>query len=133
MRHGGNFGLTEPRLRLGQELFARYGGRFVFVARFLPFFRNVAAVLAGTSSMPQQNFYLASGTAAVAWIMCYGLGAYTFGETFTSLASPAAIVLGVASLLTVLSVPMLIMRYEPRFRREQCCELPVQKAPPPPV
>jgi membrane protein DedA with SNARE-associated domain len=111
-RYGAHVGLTETRLRIGQRLFVRYGGRFVFVARFLPILRNVAATLAGTSSMSPRHFYLVSGAAAIAWITCYGLGAYSFGEEFTNLASPAAIILGLTSLLIVLAVPALVMRYE---------------------
>ncbi|PWT87213.1 MAG: hypothetical protein C5B56_11000 [Proteobacteria bacterium] len=113
--HGARVGLTEERLIVGQWLFERYGGRFVFIARFLPVLRNMAAVLAGTNSMAQQNFYVASGTAAVAWIWCYGLGAYSFGESFANLASPAAVVLGVAAALIVLGVPALILRFEKRL------------------
>src|SRR6267154_5054361 len=65
-RHGARIGLTEGRMRIGQWLFVRYGGRFVFVARFLPVLRNMAAVLAGTNSMAQPIFYFASATAAAA-------------------------------------------------------------------
>jgi membrane protein DedA with SNARE-associated domain len=111
-RYGTRFGLTEGRLRIGQWLFVRYGGRFVFIARFLPFLRNMAAVLAGTNSMAQHNFYFASATAAAAWIICYGLAAYSFGETFTDLASPAAVFLGLAGASIALGVPALILRYE---------------------
>jgi hypothetical protein len=112
--------LTEERIRVGQWLFVRYGGRFVFIALFLPFLRNIAAVLAGTNSMAQHSFYFASATAAAAWIMGYGLAAYSFGEAFANLASPAAVVLGLAATLIVLATPVLILRYErptptPRF------------------
>jgi membrane protein DedA with SNARE-associated domain len=114
-RHGPRLGLTEERMRIGQWLFVRYGGRFVFIARFLPFLRNMAAVLAGANSMPQHIFYVASASAAAAWIMCYGLAAYSFGEAFSSFASPAAVVLGFAAALIVLAVPGLILRYEKRL------------------
>ena len=56
-RHGARLGLTPGRIRIGQWLFARYGGRFVFIARFLPILRNMAAVLAGTNAMAQHSFY----------------------------------------------------------------------------
>lgn len=111
-RYGNHFGFTEGRIRIGQWLFAKYGGRFVFVARFLPFLRNMAAVLAGTNAMAQHNFYFASGTAAAAWIVCYGLAAYSFGEAFASFASPATVFLGLTAALIVLAVPTLILRYE---------------------
>jgi membrane protein DedA with SNARE-associated domain len=114
-RHGAHVGLTEGRVRIGQWLFVRYGGRFVFIARFLPVLRNMAAVLAGTNSMAQHSFYFASGTAAVAWILCYGLAAYSFGEAFENLASPAAVFLGLAAASIVLAVPALILQYEKRL------------------
>jgi membrane protein DedA with SNARE-associated domain len=112
MRYGARLGFTEERIRIGQWLFVRYGGRFVFIARFLPFLRNIAAVLAGTNSMGQHSFYFASATAAVAWIICYGLAAYSFGEAFANLASPVAVFLGLAATLIILAAPVLILRYE---------------------
>jgi len=115
MRYGARLGFTEERIRIGQWLFVRYGGRFVFVARFLPFLRNIAAVLAGTNSMGQHSFYFASATAAVAWIICYGFGAYSFGEAFANLASPVAILLGLAAALIISASPVLFLRYETRL------------------
>ena len=123
-RHGSRVGLTAGRIRIGQWLFARYGGRFVFIARFLPILRNMAAVLAGTNSMAQPNFYFASATAAAAWIMCYGLAAYSFGEAFGNLASPAAGILGLAAAGTVLTVPVFILRYEKRLQVKADSALP---------
>jgi membrane protein DedA with SNARE-associated domain len=111
-RYGNHLGLTEGRIRIGQWLFVRYGGRFVFVARFLPFLRNMAAVLAGTNAMAQPSFYFASATAAVAWIVGYGFGAYSLGQAFGDLASSAAVVLGLAAAAIVLAAPALILRYE---------------------
>ena len=102
-------------LELANGYFVRYGGTFVFIARFLPFLRNIAAVLAGTNSMEQHSFYSASATAAVAWIICYGLGAYSFGEVFANLASPVAILLGLAVALIVSASPVLFMLYETRL------------------
>jgi hypothetical protein len=83
-----------------------------FHCSLLPFLRNVAAVLAGTNSMGQHSFYFASATAAVAWIICYGLAAYSFGEAFANLASPVPVFLGLAATLIILAAPMLILRYE---------------------
>jgi membrane protein DedA with SNARE-associated domain len=111
-RYGARLGLSERRLQIGQRVFVRYGGRFVFIARFLPVLRNVAAVLAGANNMPQRNFYLASGAAAAAWVAFYGCAAYSLGEAFTRLASLGASVLAVVALLIILAVPVLILRFE---------------------
>jgi membrane protein DedA with SNARE-associated domain len=111
-RYGTRLGFTEGRIRIGQWLFVRYGGRFVFIARFLPFLRNMAAVLAGTNAMAQHNFYFASATAAAAWIVCYGFAAYCFGEAFANVASPATISLGLVAVVILVAVPAVILRYE---------------------
>jgi membrane protein DedA with SNARE-associated domain len=111
-KYGTRLGFTEGRIRIGQWLFVRYGGRFVFMARFLPFLRNMSAVLAGTNAMAQGNFYFASATAAAAWIVCYGLAAYWFGEAFATFASPVTMSLGLAAAMIVVAVPTLILRYE---------------------
>jgi membrane protein DedA with SNARE-associated domain len=96
----------------------------------LPFLRNIAAVLAGTNCMPQHNFYFASGTAAVAWVMSYGLAAYSFGETFTNMASPAAVFLSLAAVLIILAVPALMVRYEKRLLAKTARGLPSPLCPP---
>jgi membrane protein DedA with SNARE-associated domain len=114
VRYGARVGLTPARIRIGQWLFERHGGAFVFAARFLPFLRNMAAVLAGTNAMAPHVFHLASTTAAVIWVTGYALAAYWLGAVFTKFASPAAIVLAVLAILIMFAVPVLIMRYEKR-------------------
>jgi hypothetical protein len=86
----------------------RYGGRFVFIARFLPVLRNMAAVLAGTNCMPQHNFYFASATAAIVWNVGYALAAYSFGDALANLASSVSVFLSLAAILMILAVPALI-------------------------
>ncbi len=114
-KYGGRFGLTEGRLRIGQWLFVRYGGRFVFMARFLPFLRNMAAVLAGTNAMAPQNFYAASAGAGVAWVVGYGLSSYFLGAVLVSMASSAAMILGCAAATVILATPGVILRHEKRL------------------
>jgi membrane protein DedA with SNARE-associated domain len=50
MRYGTRLGFTEGRIAICQWLFDRYGGRFVFIARFLPFLRNALIPLSATIS-----------------------------------------------------------------------------------
>jgi membrane protein DedA with SNARE-associated domain len=114
-RYGNLVGLTADRIRIGEWLFLRYGGVFVFAARFLPFLRNMAAVLAGANRMPAHKFHLAAAAAAVAWVLFYALASYHLGRTFAEMAAPAAIVLGLIAVTVVLGVPALILRYEKRL------------------
>jgi membrane protein DedA with SNARE-associated domain len=62
--------------------------------------------------MPQRRFYLSSGTAAAAWIVFYGFGAHLLGEQFTSTATAAPYVLGIAAAAVVLALPTLLLRNE---------------------
>jgi membrane protein DedA with SNARE-associated domain len=115
LRYGARVGLTAERIKIGQWLFDRYGGRFVFVARFLPFLRNMAAVLAGTNTMPPHSFYLASSCAATIWATGYALAAYAIGEAMMRYASPVAVALGLTAVAIIVGVPALILRYEKRL------------------
>jgi len=123
-RYGGRVGLTADRIKIGQWLFLHYGVAFVFVARFLPFLRNMAAILAGANAMPQHRFYFASSIAAAAWVMLFGLGAYSFGEAFRNSASPAVIVSALIAAAIIVAIPTIIVRYEKRFLARAEQELP---------
>jgi membrane protein DedA with SNARE-associated domain len=123
-RYGNRVGLTAERIKIGQWLFLRYGGVFVFVARFLPFLRNMAAILAGANNMAARRFYLASSVAAVCWVMFYALSAYSFGAAFVDSASPAAIAMGLVACVIILAIPALIVRYEKRLLARAEREIP---------
>ena len=123
-RYGHRVGLTEGRIKIGQWLFLRYGGRFVFVARFLPFLRNMAAVLAGAHRMTPARFFLASSAAAVVWVLCFGLAAYAFGDAFAHAASPATIGLAAVAVLIIVMLPVLILRWEKRLLAQAEHSLP---------
>ncbi|MGB8842896.1 MAG: DedA family protein [Aliidongia sp.] len=51
VRYGRYVYLTETRLKLGQYLFQRHGGKIVFFGRFVAFLRTFAALLAGVNRM----------------------------------------------------------------------------------
>ena len=68
------------RIKLGQYLFARHGGKVVFFGRFIALLRAVAAVLAGTNCMHWRRFLLFNASGGVLWAVAYGMAAYLFGE-----------------------------------------------------
>jgi membrane protein DedA with SNARE-associated domain len=125
VKHGHRFGLTQERIRIGQWLFVRYGAAFVFVARFLPFLRNIAAALAGTNCMPKRSFYMASASAAATWVLGYGLAAYFLGEAFMNSASPVTISVGiVTSIIILIAVPATFARCEKSLRTKTAALYP---------
>ena len=51
-RYGRSLQLAERKLKLGQYLFRKHGGKVVFLGRFIAVLRAWAAFLAGTNRMP---------------------------------------------------------------------------------
>jgi membrane protein DedA with SNARE-associated domain len=58
VRHRSRLRLTTRRLKLGQYLFMRHGGKVVFFGRFVAVLRALAAVLAGINCMTWGRFLL---------------------------------------------------------------------------
>lgn len=56
VRYGCYVGLSEPRIKVGQYLFQRHGGKIVFFGRFVALLRVLAAVLAGVNRMSWLRF-----------------------------------------------------------------------------
>ena len=57
-RYGHYLRLDERKLKLGQYLFRKHGGKVVFSGRFIAVLRAWAAFLAGTNRMPCAPFLL---------------------------------------------------------------------------
>src|SRR5258708_20789639 len=58
LRYGRSIRLDERKLKLGQYLFLKHGGKVVFFGRFVTVLRAWAAFLAGTNQMPWARFLL---------------------------------------------------------------------------
>ena len=93
VRYGCYVGLTEPRIKVGQYLFQRHGGKIVFFGRFVALLRVLAAVLAGVNRMSWLRFFIANAAGAVVWATVFGLGAYKVGEAIERLTKPATLAL----------------------------------------
>src|SRR3979409_446726 len=84
-RYGRYVRLDEPRIKVGQYLFLRHGGKVGFFGRFVALLRILAAFLAGVNRMPWRGFLLANAGGAVIWATVFGLGGYLFGKVLLQL------------------------------------------------
>jgi membrane protein DedA with SNARE-associated domain len=80
-----------PRIKLGQYLFHRHGGKVVFFGRFVAVLRALAALLAGINRMPWWRFLFFNAVGGLVWAVAYGLGAYEAGEYVVRLKRPVAV------------------------------------------
>jgi membrane protein DedA with SNARE-associated domain len=111
-RYGRYLHLTPARIKIGQYLFLRHGGKVVFAARFVPVLRSAAGILAGTNRMPWPPFMLANVAGALAWVATDCLAAYFFGEALTELAAPFGIALGAAAVAIITAAAVFIAHHE---------------------
>src|ERR1700686_3435650 len=79
-RYGRYVHLDERKVKLGQYLFRKHGGKVVFIGRFIAVLRAWAAFLAGTNRMPWVSFLIYNALGGIIWATLYGLGGYFFGD-----------------------------------------------------
>src|SRR5438309_412905 len=73
-RYGRYIRLDERKVKLGQYLFRKHGGKVVFFGRFIAVLRTWAAFLAGANCMPWRSFLLFNALGGIIWATVYGLG-----------------------------------------------------------
>lgn len=110
VRYGSYVRITEPKIKLGQYLFLRHGGKVVFFGRFIAILRALAASLAGVNCMTWQRFLVFNAAGGIIWAAVYGFGGWYFGKEASKLAEPAAIALGSIAVL-LLTVGFFYLRH----------------------
>ena len=111
-RHQAKLRLNPRRLKLGQYLFLRHGGKVVFFGRFVAVLRAFAAFFAGLNNMDGRRFLLFNALGAIAWAGVYGIGAYLFGEKLTAALNEAGVVLAIGGGIVAIAAFLIVRRYE---------------------
>jgi membrane protein DedA with SNARE-associated domain len=112
LRYGPYLRITESRIKLGEYLFLRHGGKIIIVARFVPLLRALAGILAGANRMPWRQFMLANVAGAVLWACAFGFAAYMLGREIEKVAGPLVIVIGVAAVVIIALGAHFVGRHE---------------------
>jgi membrane protein DedA with SNARE-associated domain len=112
VRYGHHIGMSAPRIKVGQYLFRRHGGKVVFLGRFVALLRILAAFLAGVNRMPWRQFLVANGAGAVLWAGAFGLGGYLFGMLLVQLHHSVAMIVFSGAMAAFFGAAYLIKRYE---------------------
>ena len=124
VRYGSYVGLTEARIKVGQYLFHRHGGKIVFFGRFVALLRVLAALLAGVNRMSWPRFFFFNAAGAILWATVFGLGAYMLGEDVEHPTKPAAIALGLAGISLMLAWVLFLRSHEKEIQAEAERALP---------
>lgn len=124
LRYGHYVGLGESRIKLGQYLFLRHGGAFVFFGRFVALLRALAAFIAGANRMRWPRFLAFNAAGAVLWSALYGMGGYYLGKEARHVAGPIGIVIVAGAVMTILAAILYLRRHEPELEAEAEKALP---------
>ena len=124
LRYGPYLRITESRIKLGEYLFLRYGGKIIFIGRFVPLLRSLAGILAGANRMPWRQFMLANIVGALAWSSFFGFAAYLFGHQVHKFAGPVVIVIGIAAVIAIVIGAVFVSRHEAQLAAEAERALP---------
>ncbi len=118
LRYGRYVGLNEGRLKLGQYLFLRHGGKVVFFGRFIAVLRTLAALLAGANRMRWPRFLFFNAAGGVAWAAGYGIIAYMLGSAAQQLLGEIALVAVAVAVIVITAAVVVGRRHVQRLKDE---------------
>ena len=118
LRYGKYVQMTTSRIKLGQYLFVRHGGKIVFAAQFVPVLRTFAGIFAGANVMPWRGFLIANATGSMLWALIYGYAAYELGREFEQMEGPVVIILALVTAVSVVIGGIFVKRHEAELTAE---------------
>ena len=118
LRFGRYVGLSDARIKVGQYLFLRHGGKVVFFGRFVALLRMLAAFLAGVNRMEWPKFLLANALGGVTWAAVFAFGGYTLGTIAFRLQGVLGPIVLIAAGIAFFGCGFLIQHYEDQLQEE---------------
>ena len=128
LRYGHYIGMNESRIKLGQYLFQRHGGKIVFFGRFIALLRSLAAVLAGLNHMSWPRFVLFNAAGGILWATLYGFAAFYLEKGIETFTRPVGLSLLIVGIIAVFVSLRFIRRHEAELemKAEQAMPGPLQ-------
>ena len=117
-RYGRYVSLNEKRLKLGQYLFLKHGGKIVFFGRFVALLRTFAAFLAGVNRYSWERFSAFNAAGAILWAAFFGTGGYLLGRAFEHYARPVAVAALIAAVVGAVFAARFIRYHEQALEDE---------------
>ena len=124
LKYGRYIHLDEPRIKLGQYLFQRHGGKIVFFGRFVALLRAFAALLAGINRLPWSRFSLFNALGALIWASVFGFGGFFLGKAFEHYARPVGIAALIVAVIGAVAASRFMAHHERRLLAEAEAAMP---------
>ncbi len=117
-RYGRYVNLDERRLKLGQYLFLKQGGKIVFFGRFVAVLRAFAAFLAGVNRFNWEKFFLFNAAGGIVWASIFGAGGYWLGRAFEVYAKPVGAAALIVAIIAFLLGARFVRHHEQQLEEE---------------
>jgi membrane-associated protein len=99
-------------LLAAEEFYQRHGGKTIVIARFIPFVRTFAPIVAGTALMPYRRFAVFNFTGALLWAVGLPLAGYALGSVMgDTLDRWLLVILAVVVLVSLLPTFVHLLRH----------------------
>lgn len=102
-------------LRKTERFYAKYGGKTIIIARFVPIVRTFAPFLAGIGTMSYLRFAVYNVTGAILWVLLFSLAGYYFSGLPWVKNNFTAVIMAII----IISVMPAVVEYV-KARREAC-------------
>jgi len=102
------------------EFYEKYGGKTIFLARFVPIIRTFAPTVAGAAQMDYRKFVFFNIAGGITWVFSMVGGGFLLGQSFPGLKKHIELVI-----LGIIFVSVLPIAWEMwKARREKAARLP---------
>ncbi len=122
--------LNKKHLMRAQRFYERYGGKAIFLARFVPIIRTFAPFVAGIGQMSYSRFALYNVAGGIVWVNSFLLAGYFFADLPVVREQFHYIILAI-SVFSLMPVGIEYLRARREARRSgpaaaAACETPVE-------
>lgn len=104
----------QENLRKAHQFYETYGNRTIVIARFVPFARTFAPILAGIGRMNYRHFLQYNVLGGIGWVGGILILGYTLGKTIPNVDQYVLLIVGA---VLVLSVIPAVLEYRKRHKR----------------
>lgn len=97
-----SFFFRKKHLIAAREFYEKHGGAAIFLARFVPFVRTFAPIVAGVAQMPYRKFAGYNILGAAAWVVTGTLLGYLLGRMVPNIDQYLLVVVAVVVVITLI-------------------------------
>lgn len=100
--------INKENLERTEDLYEKYGGKIIFIARFIPVVRTIAPTMAGTADMKYSTFLFYNFFGGIAWVVTGILAGYLIGDIIPNSMDIMSVVI---TLIVFISIAPIAVKY----------------------